>query len=279
MSIRPYLLRRALEGINLPNFEKPDELDRIWVPHAPTPQNEVSAVGIDSSWNKKDYQGGTLYALATATADIRGNHVLDPKVDEDFGLLCIRRGGTVYHSPRTWLEAKAVLNEAEMARELCSNFDIVLLDGSYFEPIYDFESERTKFGLDVFGRFPSNVIFVSKTSTSTTLFGKNMGDIQLLSEYTKDSGYTKPNNRRGITIFYSRLSRNCGCYRFEVAGELGEEEVGEYMDTLAGISADGYPIPLRFAHDNVKIGRDDIELLVDQLGLRDLSRGREALYE
>src|SRR5687768_3734001 len=94
------------------------EASSHWVPYEPSPEKCESA-GVDSSWNKRAFQGLHLYVV-DAVAVTSSNNILAAEWDHD-----------IAGSARAdFLESKAMAMEASVAQKAAGSVDIVCVDGS-----------------------------------------------------------------------------------------------------------------------------------------------------
>jgi NurA-like 5'-3' nuclease len=139
-----------------------------------------------------------------------------------------------------------------------------------------------------------NVIGISKTSTSNTIFKADVPDIAIFSSST-NVGYSNPkyvnisdslkrsfpileNFFRGkeFTVFYVRLQEKKNVLKIEIPFRASKDEVENIIAKLMKISVDGYPYVLRKAHNDVVIKKKDMERIINILGLKERT-GREML--
>jgi len=147
------------------------------------------------------------------------------------------------------------------------------------------------------------VVGISKTTTSyavKVISELNVPDIVLFSYMTRGKGYSKgeyyileedeeykwslpPSFEllRNIPIYhmYARLEENHRVYRIEVITSREKLDVEGVISMLQNLSAQGYPLPLKLAHDEVRITGEDmdiIEQLLIERGIK-LQRSREGL--
>lgn len=140
------------------------------------------------------------------------------------------------------------------------------------------------------------LVAISKTSTSTEYFDLKVPDIAIFDMYSKKQGYSKPrysnvsdvkrdfpvrNNflkNLAFTIFYARLEDYKNILKFELPYHATEEDIKDLLMNIKNISAEGYPLLLKKAHNDVVIRKTHLENLSKIIGLREKS-GREMLNE
>ncbi len=146
---------------------------------------------------------------------------------------------------------------------------------------------------------------ISKTTTSYAvkiISELNVPDIILFSYMTQGKGYSRGEfyileeegeegykwllpsrfevlKRIPIYHMYVRLEENHRVYRVEVISPSGEVDVERLITMLQNTSAQGYPLPLRIAHQEVRITAEDMDIIERLLIERGLSlqRSREGL--
>ncbi len=147
------------------------------------------------------------------------------------------------------------------------------------------------------------IVGISKTTTSyaVKIIGQlNIPDIVLFTYMTRGKGYSEgeyyileedeeykwslpPSFEvlRNIPIYhmYVRLEDNHRVYRVEIIGPAGEIDIERTVSMLQNVSAHGYPLPLKIAHDEVRITGEDMDIIEQMLLERGmmLQRSREGL--
>jgi hypothetical protein len=231
-----------------------------WIAYEPSPAKCESA-GIDSSWNKRAFQGLNLYVV-DAVAVTSANKILAARHDCDIA----------ESARQEMLESKAMAMEAAM----------ICIDGSLM-------SRLTKSALDMASgmiRQYGSAIFVSKSSESRSQFsslGSRAGDIYYYGHAGKSAGFSMPIEvqSRDPRVFetYARLLEHTPIVRIEIIGAAGEQEVKRMLDMLRYHSVTGYPYCLKLAHDNCKISNEDIDRLASIFSLQHEQGARDALNE
>ena len=149
----------------------------------------------------------------------------------------------------------------------------------------------------------TTIIGISKTTTSYAvkiIKELNAPDIVLFSYLTRQKGYStgeyyivdqdeeykwylpRPFEKlKAIPIYhmYVRLEDDHRVYRTEIIAPTNDLNVEKLVGMLQSISAQGYPLPLRIAHSEVRITGDDLDIIEQILierGAR-LHRSREGL--
>nr|WP_319373287.1 DNA double-strand break repair nuclease NurA [uncultured Methanobacterium sp.] len=140
------------------------------------------------------------------------------------------------------------------------------------------------------------IVAISKTSTSTEYFNRKIPDIAIFDMHSKKQGYSKPrysnvseikrdfpvrNNflkSLTFTIFYARLDDHKNILKFELPYHATEGDIKDLLKSIKNISAEGYPLLLKKAHNDVVIRKNDLENLSKIMGFMEKS-GREMLNE
>lgn len=140
-----------------------------------------------------------------------------------------------------------------------------------------------------------SVIGISKTSTNREYFNYKIPDMAIFDRYSREEGFTKPRPMgiskrdfpvedeffKGLcfTIFYVRLENYKNILKFELPYKVKENELDQIkkiLGTIKNHSAEGYPLLLKKAHNDVVIKRKDLENLSKIIGFMEKS-GREML--
>jgi len=249
------------------------EAQSRWVPYDPVPEKCESA-GIDSSWNKRAFQGLNLYVIdavsVTSTNEILAtDHVYD--ISES--------------ARQEVLESKAMLMEAQLAQKAPEKkkIDIVCIDGSLVSRLTRSTADAAA---DMVGRC-EKAIFISKSSESRLQFsslGSKAGDIYYYGHATKSAtGFSRPaqTQLRYASVYevYARLRDHAPMVRIEVVGSTGEQEIKQLLNKMRYHSVAGYPYCLKLAHNNCKITNEDIDRLASIFNLQMEQGARDALNE
>lgn len=141
-----------------------------------------------------------------------------------------------------------------------------------------------------------SVVAISKTSTSTEYFKSEIPDMAIFDRYSKKEGYSAPvyikisadDKKRDFpikndffrsltfTIFYARLEDYKNILKFELPYFATEDKIKDILKIIKNKSAEGYPLLLKKAHNNVIIRKVDLERLSKIIGFMEKS-GREML--
>ena len=246
------------------------EASSRWVLYEPS-QEKCESAGVDSSWNKRAFQGLYLYAV-DAVAVTTANKILAAEWDQD-----------IAGSARAeFLESKAMAMEASVSQKAASKVDIVCVDGSLI-------SRSFKSGADTVSETVKKYrgsIFISKSSESSLQFGpmgSGAGDIYYYGHAAKSAGFSIPieTQFRYAKLYevYARLRDHMPIIRIEVVGEPNRQEMAKILDKLRYHSVAGYPYSLKLAHNNCKITNEDIDRLASIFNLQLEHGARDALNE
>jgi NurA-like 5'-3' nuclease len=253
------------------NFEKIlSEASSRWVPYEPSPEKCESA-GVDSSWNKRSFQGLHLYVV-DAVAVTSSNKILAAEWDHD-----------IASSARAdFLESKAMAMEASVAQKAAGKVDVVCVDGSLVSRLLQSTTEAASGVVKRYG----NSIFVSKSSERRLQFGNmgsRAGDIYYYGHAGKGAGFSVPveTQFRHAALYevYARLRDHTPIIRIEILGATSRQEMTRILDRLRHHSVAGYPYCLKLAHTTCKISNEDIDRLTSILSLQHEQGARDALNE
>jgi NurA-like 5'-3' nuclease len=253
-----------------------------WNDYEPTPK-ECESVGVDSSWNKRSFQGLDLYVVDAVSVDSK-NEILG--VEWDTGLRIIRS---------EMLESKALFMESRVTETAIEkkDVDIISIDGSLASRFINNKPDDIMRILDILKR-KNNVIFVSKNSDTKTQFasmGSKAADIFYFNHISNSSGgFSTPfvnnqtNQEHGNIIeIYARLKECTPLTKIEIsdmtASQINNAEIKKILDMLSFHTVSGYPYCLKLAHQNCKISKRDIDRLVGFYRLKNEAESRDPLNE
>ncbi len=145
------------------------------------------------------------------------------------------------------------------------------------------------------------VVAISKTSTSNEYFESEIPDMAIFDRYSRKEGYSSEPSEpkyihisnpkvkredfpvrneffRGLTftIFYARLEDHKNILKFELPYKASEDDIKHILSVIKTNSAEGYPLLLKKAHNDVVIRKADLERLSKIIGFME-KRGREML--
>ncbi len=142
-----------------------------------------------------------------------------------------------------------------------------------------------------------SVVAISKTSTNREYFDYKIPDMAIFDRYSREEGFTKPRyihifesdvkreefpvaneffKSLTFTIFYARIENHKNILKFELPYKASEEDIKHILGIIKNKSAEGYPLLLKKAHNDVVIKKTDLERLSKIIGFMEKS-GREML--
>ena len=253
------------------NFSKIlSEASSRWVPYVPSPK-KCDSTGVDSSWNKRAFQGLHLYVI-DAVAVTSSNKILAAEWDQD-----------ITSSARVeFLESRAMAMEASVAQKAFGKVDFVCVDGSLISRLQKSEAVHAS----EMAKKYDTCTFVSKSSESRMQFrnmGSRAGDIYYYGQIGKRAGFSVPVQTQfqyaQLFEVYARLRDHTPMIRIETADAMTMQEITQILDKLSYHSIAGYPYCLKLAHNTCKISNDDIDRLATIFGLQHEIGARDALNE
>jgi hypothetical protein len=229
------------------------------------------SIGIDSSWNKRSFQGLQLYVI-DAVAVTSTNRILASEWEQD-----------IAGSARSeLLESRAMVMEASVAQKVACKADTICVDGSLVSRL---TKSRPEAALEIVNKC-SSCIFISKTSESRLQFsqmGSKAGDIYYYGHASKEAGFSVPVEMQfsyaPLFEVYARLRDHTPVIRIEIMGRTSEQEVKSILNKLRHHSVAGYPYCLKLAHNTCKISNEDVDRLASIFGLQNEQGARDALNE
>lgn len=253
--------------LNRKILEKAKELWREYQPVA----RACSIGGVDSSYNRQQFQGFHLYVV-DAVCITKDGSLLAKEFDHDIGPV-----------DQSQLETKSMQMETNVAAAAAEDADLILLDGSMITRFVVADRTVLK-SLAGLIEDHDNAVFVSKTSDSRDIFKSmhsRMGDIYFFNRIGRKAGYSRPHHVRHyaepVTVVYARLSDYTPIIKLELPGEADERHVKEILDHMASESISGYPYTLKLAHKTALVSDSDIERLASIYGLKNEIGAREVL--
>ena len=244
------------------------EASSRWISYASMPEICESA-GIDSSWNRRAFQGLQLYVI-DAVAVTSTNRILSIEWEQDI----------VGSARSELLESRAMVMEASVAQKATGKADIICVDGSLVSRL---TKSRPESALEMVKKC-SKCIFISKTSESRLQFsqmGSKAGDIYYYGHTCKDAGFSIPVETQfchaPLFEVYARLRDHTPVIRLEIMSSASETEVKSILNKLRYHSVAGYPYCLKLAHNTCKISNEDIDRLASIFGLQNEQGARDAL--
>ena len=246
------------------------EASSRWISYEPVPEI-CESVGIDSSWNRRPFQGLQLYVV-DAVAVTSTNRILSMEWEEDI----------VSTARSELLESRAMTMEASLAQNSTGKADSICIDGSLVSRLM---KSRPEAATEIVKKCGA-CIFISKTSESRLQFGQmgsKAGDIYYYGHICKNSGFCVPVETRfchaPLFEIYARLRDHTPIIRIEIMNNASEQEVKSILNKLRYHSIAGYPYCLKLAHNTCKITNEDIDRLASIYGLQNEQGARDALNE
>jgi len=238
-------------------------------------------VGIDSSWNKKSFQGIDLFVI-DCIAVSSNNQVLGSTWD--YGISNITGDS---------LSAKAMKMEIEIAKSVLDKKpDYVCVDGSIISNLV--HNKNVSYRENVQGLFASNeesdILFISKNSTSKNQFkeyGSRAADIYYYNKLGYKTGFSLANKNNFISDnldvveIYARLTAYVPLIKIEIINRsnITQPEIQNLIDGLCYHSIKGYPYCLKLAHQSCKITNNDVKRLASLYGFKNEFGSRDSLNE
>jgi len=255
-----------------PTFEKIiRQAKSNWIDFSPTKQ-DVTAAGIDSSFNSTKFQGAELWAVTAVSVRSDGEILVDL---HEHGL-----------DSNTELASLASKMEVDACIESIDKADLVLMDGSLYSQFLTRQKSLTDSLVSTI-RKKNNVIFISKTSNTKKQFedlGAIAGDIFYYNHATVTPGFSKihEDSRFGkdmiISSVFARLVESLPLIKIELLGSgYTDNDFKLILNKILKNSIGGYPYALKLAHNNCKISSKDLAKLAGIHGLSNEIGSREIL--
>lgn len=244
-----------------------------WVYYRPSPKPSSSA-GVDSSWNKRAFQGRSLFIIDAVAISSTNDMIASDYVDE------------IAESARNEsLEARAMAMEATVAEKAgdSGKADIICIDGSVVARLGKIGSEAAAREAKKYGK----CVFVAKSSDSRAQFGSlgsRAGDIYYYNRISNSTaGYSVPlsvDTPYGpISEVYTRLRDSTPMLRLEILAQASDKETRDILDSLCYHSVSGYPYCLKLAHNACKVSDQDVDRIASIFSLQNEHGARDALNE
>jgi len=192
--------------------------------------------------------------------------------------------------------------EVQNALEILEEYDVdyYLFDGSILGDIirpFPKDSEGQRENLEAIANLMEHrkkIVGVSKTSMAKDFFREEIPDIAVFEEHSRLEGHSRyhhvslADSKREFsyrnvyfknltfTVFYARLADYKNLLKFELPYKANLGDIRRTLAAVKGVSAEGYPLLLRMAHNEVVIKKNDIENLARIVGVME-KIGREML--
>jgi hypothetical protein len=255
-----------------------------WIEYSPD-KKETFSVGIDSSWNKKSYQGIDLF-VTDCVAVTSFNHILSTKWKYGVNTMSGNSLGSEAMSMEIDLSSSVIDMEKKP--------DILCIDGSIISNIL--HNKSSHYTNKVQNLLEKNndtlILFISKNSNTKNQFkeyGSKAADIYYFNKLGLNPGFSSPNintnsNLSGIVDvveIYARLSPFVPLIKIEIVNNLSlsESEIQKIVDMICYHSINGYPYCLKLAHKTCKITNVDIKRIASVYGLKNEFGSRDSLNE
>lgn len=241
-------------------------------------------IGVDSSWNKKSFQGIDFFVIDCIAIDPH-NDISRSKSKWDYGI-----GNIAGES----LGLRAMQMEIDVTKlVLDQKPDVICIDGSIISNLVHnknnnyLQNVRNLFLEDV---DETRIVFISKNSTSTNQFkkfGSKAADIYYYNKLGFEPGFslgsinTHISKTLEVTEIYTRLSSYVPLIKIEIVNgtEISESEIQCLLNKLYFHSIKGYPYCLKLAHQTCKITNNDVNRLANLYGFKNEFGSRDSLNE
>lgn len=255
-----------------------------WIEYSPK-KKETFSIGIDSSWNKKSYQGIDLFVI-DCVAVTSFNHTVFTRWN--YGVNTISGDS---------LSSEAMVMEIELSSSVINmdkKPDILCIDGSIISNILHNKSSRYANKLhSLFEQTnDSLILFISKNSNTKNQFkkyGAKAADIYYFNKLGFEPGFSLPNINKNSNLsgifevveVYARLSPFVPLIKIEIVNNLTLSigDIQKIVDGLFYHSINGYPYCLKLAHKCCKITNIDIKRIASVYGLKNEFGSRDSLNE
>ncbi len=253
-----------------------------WVTYRPTGKYAFT-IGVDSSWNKKSFQGIDFYIIDSIAINSQ-NDMSKAESKWDYGI------GNITSD---YLGTRAMNMEIDVTKLILDqNADVICIDGSIVSNlVHNKNSSYVKNVKTVYEQAgETRIIFVSKNSTSRTQFknyGSKAADIYYFNKLGFGTGYSLPvlnshiSSTLDVTEIYVRLSSYVPLIKIEIVNEpnISDDEIQDLLNKLYFHSIRGYPYCLKLAHKTCKITNNDIHRLANLYGFKNEFGSRDSLNE
>ena len=258
-----------------PTFEKIiRQAKSNWIDFSPTKQ-DVTAAGIDSSFNNTKFQGAELWAVTAVSVKSDGEILVD-----------LHEHGLDSSKDIASLASKM---EVDACIESVDKTELVLMDGSIHSHFLKRQKPLTSSLVNAITK-KNNVIFISKTSNTKKQFedlGAIAGDIFYYNHATVTPGFSKIHEdsrfeERGeapvISSVFARLAESLPLIKIELLGSgYTDNDFKLILNKILKNSIGGYPYVLKLAHNNCTISGKDLAKLAGIHGLSNEIGSREIL--
>ena len=245
-----------------------------WIDFSPTKQ-DITAAGIDSSFNNTKFQGAELWAVTAVSVKSDGEILVD-----------LHEHGLDSSKDIASLASKM---EVDACIESVDKTELVLMDGSIHSHFLKRQKPLTTSLVNAITK-KNNVIFISKTSNTKKQFeglGSIAGDIFYYNHATvtpgfskihEDSRFEERDEAPVISSVFARLAESLPLIKIELLGSgYTDNDFKLILNKILKNSIGGYPYALKLAHTNCTISGKDLAKLAGIHGLSNEIGSREIL--
>lgn len=253
-----------------------------WIDYGPI-GNTAFTIGVDSSWNKKSFQGIDFFVSDCIAINSR-NDISKSKAKWDYGI-----GNITGDSLSSW----AMQMEIDVTKLILDQEpDVICIDGSVVSNLL--HNKNNSYLQNVKSLFENEdetrIVFISKNSTSTNQFkkfGSKAADIYYFNKLGFNPGFSQPclnthvSESLEVVEIYARLSAYVPLIKIEIINDskISESEVKDMLNKLYFHSVKGYPYCLKLAHQTCKISNSDVNRLANLYGFKNEFGSRDSLNE
>ncbi|MGN6613415.1 MAG: DNA double-strand break repair nuclease NurA [Candidatus Nitrosocosmicus sp.] len=264
-----------------------------WIDYSPL-KRETYTAGIDSSWNKRSYQGVDLFVI-DSVAVTSFNQILFSTWNYGVNIT----SGDSLNAQAMTME----INLASSVLDMEKKPDILCIDGSIISNILHNKSSSYANKIqNLLNKNNKNMddenncltLFISKNSNTKNQFkeyGSKAADIYYFNKLGFEPGFSVPNVNTNpnlsemleVVEIYARLSPFVPLIKIEIANNnnlsVSINEVKKILNGLFYHSINGYPYCLKLAHKSCKISNADVKRIASVYGLKNEFGSRDSLNE
>jgi hypothetical protein len=253
-----------------------------WIDYRPIGSTAFT-VGVDSSWNKKSFQGIDFF-VSDCIAINSFNDISKSKAKWDYGI-----GNIAGDTLSTW----AMQMEIDVTKLILDQKpDVICIDGSVVSNLI--HNKNSSYIQNVKSLFEhvneTKIVFISKNSTSTNQFkkfGSKAADIYYFNKLGFSPGFSHASINTHISTtlevveIYARLSSYVPLIKIEIINDskITESEIKDLLNKLYFHSIKGYPYCLKLAHQTCKVTNSDLSRLANLYGFKNEFGSRDSLNE
>lgn len=253
-----------------------------WIDYRPIGSTAFT-VGVDSSWNKKSFQGIDFF-VSDCIAINSYNDISKSKAKWDYGI-----GNIAGDTLSSW----AMQMEIDVTKLILDQKpDVICIDGSVVSNLV--HNKNSSYIQNVKSLFEhvaeTRIVFISKNSTSTNQFkkyGSKAADIYYFNKLGFNPGFSQASINTHISTtlevveIYARLSSYVPLIKIEIINDskISESEIKGLLNKLYFHSIKGYPYCLKLAHQTCKVTNSDLSRLANLYGFKNEFGSRDSLNE